>query len=62
MAAVAESPQNRLWPGKKPLLYSNMIHEVYQTTVTEFIKDKNGNVCQAKLTKLKSEKIQRQDV
>ena len=29
---------------------------VYQTTVTEFIKDKNGNVCQAKLTKLKSEK------
>lgn len=35
---------------------------VYQTTVTEFIKDKNGNVCQAKLTKLKSEKMQRQDV
>ena len=29
---------------------------IYQTTVTEFIKDKNGNVCQAKLTKLKSEK------
>ena len=29
---------------------------VYQTTVTEFIKDKNGNVCQAKIVKLKSEK------
>ena len=26
------------------------------TLITEFIKDKNGNVCQAKLTKLKSEK------
>lgn len=29
---------------------------IYQTTVTEFLADKNGNVCQAKLTKLKSEK------
>ena len=29
---------------------------VYQTTVTEFIKDKNGKVCQAKIVKLKSEK------
>ncbi len=29
---------------------------VYQTTVTEFIKDKNGNVCQAKTVKLKGEK------
>ena len=29
---------------------------VYQTTVTEFIKDKNGNVCQARIVKLKSEK------
>ena len=29
---------------------------VYQTTVTEFIKDKNGNVCQAKIVKLKGEK------
>ena len=29
---------------------------VYQTTVTEFIKDKNGNVCQARIVKLKSVK------
>ncbi len=29
---------------------------VYQTTVKEFIADKNGNVCQAKIVKLKSEK------
>ena len=29
---------------------------VYQTTVTEFIKDKNGKVCQAKIVKLKSQK------
>lgn len=29
---------------------------VYQTTVTEFIKDKKGNVCKAKTVKLKSEK------
>ena len=28
---------------------------IYQTTVTEFIKDENGNVCQAKIVKLKSE-------
>ncbi len=27
---------------------------VYQTTVTEFIPDKKGNVCKAKITKLKS--------
>lgn len=29
---------------------------IYQTTVTEFIKDKKGNVCKAKTVKLKSEK------
>lgn len=29
---------------------------IYQTTVTEFIPDKKGNVCQAKIVKLKSEK------
>ena len=29
---------------------------VYQTTVTEFIPDKSGRVCQAKIVKLKSEK------
>lgn len=29
---------------------------VYQTTVTEFIKNKNGDVCQAKLVKLESKK------
>lgn len=29
---------------------------VYQTTVTEFIKDKKGHVCKAKIVKLKSEK------
>lgn len=29
---------------------------IYQTTVTEFIADKNGKVCQAKIVKLKSEK------
>jgi glutamate synthase (NADPH/NADH) small chain len=29
---------------------------VYQTTVTEFIADKKGNVCKAKIVKLKSEK------
>ena len=29
---------------------------VYQTTVTEFIKDKKGNVSKAKIIKLKSEK------
>lgn len=29
---------------------------IYQTTVTEFIADKNGKVCQAKVVKLKSEK------
>lgn len=29
---------------------------VYQTTVKEFIKDKNGNVCKLKLVKLKFEK------
>ena len=39
---------------KKLSPYSDMIHVVYQTTVTEFIKDKNGNVCQAKLVKLKA--------
>lgn len=27
---------------------------VYQTTVTEFIADKKGNVCKAKIVKLKS--------
>ena len=31
-----------------------MIRRVYQTTVTEFIPDKKGNVCKAKITKLKS--------
>ena len=29
---------------------------IYQTTVTEFIKDKKGNVCKAKIVKLKSVK------
>ena len=29
---------------------------VYQTTVTEFIADKKGNVCKAKIVKLKSQK------
>ena len=29
---------------------------IYQTTVTEFIPDKKGNVCKAKIVKLKSEK------
>lgn len=29
---------------------------VYQTTVTEFIKDEKGNVCQAKIVKLESKK------
>ena len=29
---------------------------IYQTTVTEFIKDKKGNVCKAKIVKLKSQK------
>ena len=29
---------------------------VYQTTVTEFIPDKKGNVCKAKIVKLKSQK------
>ncbi|MDE6319439.1 MAG: glutamate synthase subunit beta [Lachnospiraceae bacterium] len=29
---------------------------VYQTTVTEFVKDQNGNVCAAKLVSLKPEK------
>ena len=32
---------------------------VYQTTVTELIPDKKGNVCKAKLVKLKSEKDQK---
>ena len=42
--------------GKNVLVIGGGDPRVYQTTVTEFIKDKNGNVCQAKLTKLKSEK------
>ena len=29
---------------------------VYQTTVTEFIADKKGNVCKAKIVKLKPQK------
>ena len=29
---------------------------VYQTTVTEFIADKKGNICKAKIVKLKSQK------
>ncbi len=29
---------------------------IYQTTVTEFIKDKKGNVCKAKIVKLKGVK------
>ena len=33
---------------------------VYQTTVTEFIKDKNGNVCQARIVKLKRDVYKRQ--
>ena len=34
---------------------------VYQTTVTEFIADKKGNVCKAKIVKLKVRKMKRQE-
>ena len=36
--------------------YSDMIHEYTRLLLQNLSKDKNGNVCQAKLTKLKSEK------
>ncbi len=34
---------------------------VYQTTVKEFKKDKNGKVCKAVLVKLEPKKMKRQD-
>ena len=55
MAAVAQSPQTDYGQEEAIAVFGHD-PRVYQTTVTEFIKDKNGNVCQAKLTKLKERK------
>ena len=35
---------------------------MYQTTVKEFVKDKNGNLCKVVLVKLESKKMKRPDV
>ncbi len=62
-----ERPENNPWPQWPRVLKTDYGQEeaiavfgedprVYQTTVTEFIKDKKGRVCRAKIVKLKSEK------
>ena len=50
MATVAESSQ------EEAIAVFGHDPRVYQTTVTEFIPDKKGNVCKAKIVKLKSQK------
>ena len=65
--APAQRAESNPWPEWPKVLKTDYGQEeaiavfghdprVYQTTVTEFIKDKNGNVCQARIVKLKSEK------
>ena len=62
-----ERAANNPWPEWPRILKTDYGHEeaiavfghdprVYQTTVTEFIADKKGNVCKAKIVKLKSQK------
>ena len=55
MAGMAKGLKNRLCQEEAIAVFGHD-PRVYQTTVTEFIKDKNGNVCQARIVKLKSEK------
>ena len=63
----AERAANNPWPEWPKVLKTDYGQEeaiavfghdprIYQTTVTEFIKDKKGNVCKAKIVKLKSVK------
>ena len=63
----AERVANNPWPEWPRVLKTDYGQEeaiavfghytrIYQTTVTEFIADKKGNVCQAKIVKLKSQK------
>ena len=63
----AERAANNPWPEWPRILKTDYGQEeaiavfghdprVYQTTVTEFIADKKGNVCKAKIVKLKSQK------
>ncbi|MDO4272455.1 MAG: glutamate synthase subunit beta [Eubacteriales bacterium] len=63
----AERAEDNPWPQWPKVLKTDYGQEeaiavfghdprVYQTTVTEFIQDKKGNVCKAKTVKLKSEK------
>ena len=63
----AERAESNPWPQWPRILKTDYGQEeaiavfghdprVYQTTVTEFIADKKGNVCKAKIVKLKSEK------
>ncbi len=44
MAGMAKGLKNRLWPEEAIAVFGHD-PRVYQTTVTDFIKDKNGNVC-----------------
>ena len=55
MAYLAESLQDRLWSAGAIAKFGHD-PRIYQTTVQEFIKDKNGNVKQAKIVKLESKK------
>ena len=63
----AERAANNPWPEWPRVLKTDYGQEeaiavfghdprIYQTTVTEFIADKKGNVCKAKIVKLKSQK------
>ncbi|MCD7867333.1 MAG: glutamate synthase subunit beta [Clostridiales bacterium] len=63
----AERTEDNPWPEWPKVLKTDYGQEeaiavfghdprIYQTTVTEFIKDKKGNVCKARIVKLKSQK------
>ena len=56
MAAMAKSLQDGLRPGRSHCQYSATILVSILTTVSEFIKNKNGELVQAKLVKLQSKK------
>ena len=49
-------PQDRLWSAGSNCSLGTWIRGVYQTTVKEFVKDKNGNLCKVVLVKLESKK------
>lgn len=61
MAGVAKSLQDRLWSGGAIAVFGHD-PRIYQTTVKEFLKDKNGNLCGLVTVKLESKKTRKQAV